>query len=89
MTSHCRLCTTWSKVRTTTGPADTRRSSASPAVGSDQWWTVRTAMAPPNAPAGNGRCSAVARTTGAVPGDRWPIMAADGSTATTTRSAGS
>ena len=54
-----------SHVRTTCR-RDTRARSLSPAAGSVQWWTVRTAKPASNAFETNGRCSATACTTGAA-----------------------
>jgi len=54
-----------------------------------QWWTVNNAKPASNARSWNGRWSATARMADAASAGRWVIIAADGSTATTTRSAGS
>jgi hypothetical protein len=46
-------------------------------------------MAASKLPSANGRSSAKACTTGAAPSGRWAIITSDGSTAVTSRSAGS
>jgi hypothetical protein len=49
------------------------------------WWIVRIASVVSNVALGSGSASAAARTTGAIPGGRRAIMAADGSIAMTCR----
>jgi hypothetical protein len=75
-------------VRITTRRA-TRASSVSPRARSGQWCTVSTASAASNTASLNGSAVAEACTTGALPARRWPIIAPEGSTATTRRSRGS
>jgi hypothetical protein len=75
-------------VKVTTRRA-TRFISAIPRARSLQWWSLSTAMAASNAPSSNGSSSATARTIGAAPSARCAIIVSDGSTATTSRSAGS
>ena len=67
----------------------TRFSSARPATSRCQWWTVRMARAASKQSSGKGRTSAVAWMHGAMAEGRWAIIARDGSTAITSRSAGS
>jgi hypothetical protein len=50
---------------------------------------VSTASATAKLSSRNGSAVAEARTTGALPAGRWAIIAVEGSTATTARSAGS
>jgi hypothetical protein len=78
-----------SKLRTTTRRRATRAISARPARGSRQWWTVIVAIAASKASSSKGRSSALAWTAGTAPGGRWEIISGDGSTAVTSRSAGS
>ena len=73
----------------TTRSRATRRISARPASRSGQWWTVSTAIAASNESSSKGRASALARTAGAAPGGRRAIISAEGSTAVTSRPAGS
>ena len=78
-----------SKLRTTTRRRATRRISPTPAARSRQWWTVIIAIAASKLSSSKGSSSALAWTTGAAPGARWEIITAEGSTAVTSRSAGS
>jgi hypothetical protein len=67
----------------------TRCISLSPAPRSAQWWAVRTPIAASKESSPNGSDSALACTTGAEPAGRWKIISAEGSTAVTSRPAGS
>jgi hypothetical protein len=67
----------------------TRSISRIPAARSLQWWSVKIAIAASTLPSSRGSASAEAWTAGALPGGRWAIITAEGSTATTSRSAGS
>ena len=76
-------------MKTTIRRRTTRCSSPSARGTSRQWWTVLTARAASWLCSGSGKASALAWMTGAAPGGRWAIIVADGSTASTSRSAGS
>ncbi len=65
------------------------RISPTPASRSAQWWTVIIAIAASKLSSSKGRSSALAWITGAAPAARWEIIVAEGSTAVTSRPAGS
>lgn len=79
-----------SRVKMTTGPPVTRRSSARPAAGSGHWWMVKIAIAASTEAASSESDSATLSIAGTAPAAmRCARIAADGSTASTFRSTGS
>jgi hypothetical protein len=76
-------------VKKTARSLATRRISLNAAARSAQWWRVRIASAASKLWSATGSRSAVPFTAGAAPGWRCAIIVAEGSTASTSRPAGS